>query len=164
MFEKPFKNPSGLYSKIFTEIIFSLKKAPEGVLLKTLLKNIYLGQSLNNSKKWPSFSFLNCIPKSKWICFIWDNYSFMFMKENKSCFPYKDELCILRKIVFNPYFFKTKVRLKVLVKFAFVYSLQILFYFIDICNERSPFISRTVLNEKEKGVFWLLICSANIPS
>lgn len=56
---------------------------------------MYPGQSLNNLKKMTKFfSFLSYIPKSKQVCFIGYNYSFMFVKEDKSCFPYKEGVCV----------------------------------------------------------------------
>lgn len=61
------RTPSGLYSKIFTERIeFSVKKKnPKVGLLKTSLKNVYSGQSLNNLRKMTkAFYFSNYIPKS----------------------------------------------------------------------------------------------------
>lgn len=50
------------------------------------------------------FFFLKYILKSQWICFIWDYYSFMFIKEDKSYFPHKDGLCITGKKMFGSYF------------------------------------------------------------
>lgn len=51
--------------------------------MKTLLKNVYPGQCLNNLKKTTKFfSFLSYIPKPKQKCFIGDKYSFMFVKTN----------------------------------------------------------------------------------
>lgn len=50
--------------------------------------------SLTNLKTMTKLLFfLNCILKSTWTCFIWD-YSFLFIKDDTSCFPHKDGLCV----------------------------------------------------------------------